>query len=533
MPGFFCAIIILMNFYTIKPLAEAFTQHQRDYLKFGDLVQIEAKTRSQRQRKLACPAQKHAHVVEDNYLKILAHVKEQFTGTARLSQREIFKISHAYLEAHKFIYFAKRHRPACKNLFYTQPDKVYDVAFYIPQNARLLNYHHTHKNEQSIFYARFEEKNDHVLIGNLQIDDRHPGNSWQNAATRTILLMKKNLYRAMLQESLKFAIKTKKKKILFQTGDADLYTQKTHSRTRLGQLKITPDNYADYQKLHENVLKRFDTLQPGMEALNFNYTFNTFGIIITKTADAYTSLFAHDSYLPDDLLNSIISYYDHTNHNATRRTQKSPTPIGNQIYFIHETITRMFFARQPASALRAVNKIFRLLDHNYIERHWAEKLAYLKKNLNAPYPPLAVLDRFLIKFNYHKIFLRTHPAIKEVKISRTLERAGFTIHRFYDTRYEKQLTETIRKTDIIKPELGHTYIVDKKFPGQALFRSDFFEKRMYNFYDQELPKLFTAAGLKFRRRAIYSRHNGRAIKSTAWEIKTGVEKFKAAPLIIF
>ena len=104
---------------------------------------------------------------------------------------------------------------------------------------------------------------------------------------------------------------------------------------------------------------------------------------------------------------------------------------------------------------------------------------------------------------------------------------------FYDSRYEKYFMETFHKKQIIAPQIGDTLLVNTKLPEQALIKTDFFEKQLYNFYDKELPKLFTQAGLKFKKVVIQTLVQGKPVKSTAWEIKTGVQKFKETPMIAF
>ena len=172
-------------------------------------------------------------MVEDNYLKILAHLKDNFNNRSRLSTAEILTLTDQFIQDNNFSYFARETPVAQQNIFYDAADRVYDVAFFNRAAANIIECHHKYQGLSSVFYARFEEKDDHVLIGNLQIDDRHKNNVWAQNDLRTILLMRKNIYRAMIQESLKFALAGKKLRIFFQTGDSEQHTQKR-------QFKLSP-----------------------------------------------------------------------------------------------------------------------------------------------------------------------------------------------------------------------------------------------------------------------------------------------------
>ena len=526
-----------MNFHTIKPLADALGQTDKPYWKFGDLAQIEAKIGNQRQKKLADPQQKHSVVVEDNYLKILSHLKEKFANQSRISTAELIALTDQFIQENDFLYIPQQKHLAHRNVFYDKAERAYDVAFFNRSAKQFIECHHKHRGLSSVFYARFEEKDDHVLIGNLQIDDRHENNSWTQKDVRAILLMRKNIYRAMLQESLKFALAGKKSRIFFQTGDSGQHAQRINLSYRVKKIKINNQNYAKYRALYEKTLEKFDALQQGDFALNFNYSKGRFGIVIEKSPERYKSVFGcyADSY--SSLLSAVHIYYEQTLEHDLLPPHRWPRPELGKIVAAHESkMLNKYFRHQPLGVLNEINKIFTIIDPNYKENNRKEKLAYLRKHVcGSAHAGVAhgVIDHFLIKFGYHEIFLKQLPFMRMVKVSERVRDIHSTGMAFYDTRYEKHNTETFDRASIIIPEIGKSYIINANFPGQELIPADFFEKSLYNFYDKELPKLFAQEGLKFKKTFIHTKIAGEIVRSTAWEIKTGIKKFKERPLVIF
>ena len=339
----------------------------------AELEQIEAKIIKQRARKQANPAQKHSCVVEDNYLKILSHLKTHFSAQGSLSVKELLRRTNQFIKDNDFHYIARRHRIAHSNLFYHAVDKAYDVAFYNRQATKVIKGHHTYRGLRSVFYARFEEQADHVLIGNLQIDDRRPDNSWNKREVRAILLMKKNIYRAMLQESLKVAIAGKKPRILFQTGDSEQFAQRANLISPLKKIKLTAQNYPRYQKAHAELLEKFSALRPGDAALNFSYKHDAYGVIIEKSADRYKSLFSCCSPYLDDLMRAVTNYYTDDIARFYSLPHVTKSPLGGKIYTLRARMQQQFFARAPGKLLAEINKVFKIIDPNYSENATAGK----------------------------------------------------------------------------------------------------------------------------------------------------------------
>ena len=532
-----------MNLHTIQPLAAALNQNDKPYLKLGDLEQIVTKINNQRKRKLTDARQKHSVVVEDNYLKVLSHLRKSFKNQPRLDTAEILRLTDQFIQDNNFLYFPRRHPVAHRNVFYDKADKVYDVAFFNHAARGFIECHHKYRGLSSVFYARFEEKDDHVLIGNLQIDDRHQNNSWTQNDLRTILLMRKNIYRAMLQECLKFALAGKKTRIFFQTGDAGQHAQKTNISYRVKKIKFNSQNYAKYHTMHEELLNKFDAVQPGDQALNFNYRHGRHGIVIEKGPKSYKSVFSclphcQDAKSLDSLLDAVHSYYDQTHEWRYRREPHEccRTELGKKILEIDAKMLNNYALNKPLGVLNEINKVFTIIKPDYTEKNRKEKLAYLREHLRPTYhagDAHGVIDKFLIKYKYHEIFLNQFPFMRMIKVLPDAPQNSNSGMGFYDTRYEKYITETFERSKIIVPEIGKTILVNESFASQELIEADFFEKRMYNFYDKELPKLFAQAGLKFKKTLIRTKIDGKIVRSAAWEIKTGIKKFKERPLVIF
>ena len=506
-------------------------------MKFGDIEQLETKIVNQRKRKLADPKQKHSVVVEDNYLKIISHLKDSFKNQSRISAAEILTLTDQFIRGNNFSYFARKNPIALNNLFYDEADRAYDVAFFNRAASNFIECRHKYQGLSSVFYARFEEKEDHVLIGNLQIDDRHKNNASAQNDFRTVLLMRKNIYRAMIQESIKFALAGKKLRILFQTGDSEQHTQKDNLSYRLKKVKINNQNYAKYCAMHEKLLKKFDALQLGDSGLNFNYGRLSHGVIIEKSPDSYTSVFNCYPSGTNSLLSAVHEYY---NQALERRYYLDEDERIQDLYVKirahNQTMFESYYRNNPTDVLNEINKIFTVIEHNYRENNRKEKLTYLREHISASHSHetiRGVIDKFLIKFRYHEIFLNRLPFMCMIKSSEVTKKNCFSGNIFFDSRYEPLITETFDKSKIIVPQIGKTLLVNENFPGQELIEADFFEKTLYNFYDKELPKLFTQAGLKFKKTIIRTKIDGKIVKSTAWEIKTGLEKFKERPFVIF
>ena len=108
--------------------------------------------------------------------------------------------------------------------------------------------HHYDNHIGSVYYARFEETAQHVLIGNLQLDDCTEKTNWSHPDRQKIMLQRKNLYLSMVQESIKHALKSDHKEILFQTGDAALTAQFEQGNSDLYSVPMVGAAYEDFLK---------------------------------------------------------------------------------------------------------------------------------------------------------------------------------------------------------------------------------------------------------------------------------------------
>ena len=131
------------------------------------------------------------------------------------------------LRQENFYYEIQKHGPAHSNRFnisgskpVTVIDSYYDIALYnnlvTRRSANLADSHHYHDDpaakpldeKLSVGYARCEPHGDSMLFGNLQIDQNEP-ERWSDPTKAKILLARKNIYQALLGESIHYALNKK------------------------------------------------------------------------------------------------------------------------------------------------------------------------------------------------------------------------------------------------------------------------------------------------------------------------------------
>ena len=107
-------------------------------------------------------------------------------------------------------------------------------------------HHVSAKNDfRSVYFMRCEESAEQILIGNLQIDDTMP-QYWDDPVVGQIMLQTKNMTSMMVQHALRHALRTGKKDILFQCGDANDLTQ--WGRQSLREVRVTRRNYKKFME---------------------------------------------------------------------------------------------------------------------------------------------------------------------------------------------------------------------------------------------------------------------------------------------
>ena len=145
------------------------------------------------------------------------------------------------------------------------------------------------------------------------------------------------------------------------------------------------------------------------------------------------------------------------------------------------------------------NNLFKMFAKDYKEEARPAKLKYLKDEfkklpVNNKYIKehrLCLLDRFLIKFNYHKIFLAKHPNIKTIKLNSELAtKCKKSSLRFYDANNKENIID-FYKNQIIKPVHGKTYVLDSSAMGTPLVKFKYNQtdsEKLFNFYEKNAAR---------------------------------------------
>ena len=224
------------------------------------------------------------------------------------------------------------------------------------------------------------------------------------------------------------------------------------------------------------MLKKFDALQLGDSALEFNYARHSHGIIIEKYPESYKSVFSCWPAAPDNLLSAVLDYYNQSlEWRYDGKEDEGLKAVFRTMRGYNQTMLENYSSNSPAEVLNQINKIFTMIDFNYRENNREEKIAYLRAHISPSHKDAqGVIDKFLIKFKYHEIFLNRHPFMRMIKASAATRQNRFSGMVFYNTRYEPKITETFEKSKIIVPQLGKTLLVNESLPGQELIEADFF-----------------------------------------------------------
>ena len=526
-----------MENYTIRPVRKLIDNCPGTHVNLPTLTKIIQQVERTQAQKQASPEQKDSAVVEREYLKILKMLSDAFGSDRRLAKAHIVELVDKYIREHNLYYQPVRHKIKHSNTFYNEDEseQLYDVAFY---NSHADNHHpghHRHAGMNDIFYARFERTADTVLIGNLQIDDNLTKHPWKDLTRERIMLARKNLYQNMIQEALKQAIQTKKSKIMFQTGDAALIAQQGHPNEEWVTVEMENETYEEYCSRYEAMHHAFAAIEVGDNSI-IPHQYRGYGVVIEKHEDYYRSY--HDaSEFGTGTLMAIIKRHWNSGVGLLRRFEY------NKLCY---ALTWDVRNQKAHSLLKALNGIITMVDPDYVEHERAAKLKYLKaelKKIPAPEsidrarrPEYEIIDKFLIKFNYHKVFLAQHPEVKTIELPPAMQKkyhCGGV--RFYDPQQEANIIK-FNKKQIERPELGKSYVMHKRDLDKPLIKHKKVREKMetvYYFYEKILPELFGRLGLEFKKVPIECDYGEEPLKSTAWLITAGLEKLQTEPLVSF
>ena len=524
-----------MNHLTIKPLLSFINSQTKGYVTEGDVKQLEDKIKNQLAKKIT---QGHAVNIDQEYLKIIAQLKETIGCTKKMSNERVIEHIDQILKESHFNYKKNKHPVKHRsNLFFTAKDNGeklsnYDLAFYNELSSKNHKGHHQHNKQKSIYYMRCEERGEQILFGNMQIDDTDK-EGWENQNIGNILLQKKNIYGMMVQQALKHALENNKKTILFQCGDANDLAQ--WGKVSLNPVKITKKNYKKFHEVYQAQIKNFttekiklgDVLKTHEEHVNYIY--------ITEVGDGYYK--AYDSRGGYSLLQNLIDF----------NTAESWDDYGDDYLKRRKTIinyTDKILAsmrkKDYRQALRLINEfVFQLTGVFPDSEKDDKKLALIKnivKNSQADYIEWDCIGDMLQTWQYDEIILNQFPAIKKLNLNKARP-DGMKDYIYYNSaNFEKN--NTYIKNLYIEPEIGKTYLVppsDKyniNFEQPPVTQNNRYAK-IHKWYESTLQKEFKKYNLKYEKIEITTVKKGSSRKAHAWKITDGIEEFKSRPLTVF
>ena len=548
--------------YVIQPIAALLEGTSAREFQRADLRGAQRRVEKTLRQKQKHPAQAHSALIERKYLEYFREIEKKFSRAGKISRTQLIKTTDKLIRREHLCYYGKTHAPAHNNYFLKlspKPSKCYDIAFYnklAPANPKA---HHKHWWRNSVHYARIERKGKEALIGNIQID-APSAPDWKNNEARQILLMRKNIYRTMVEEALQQALRHRPRRVLFHSGETMQLAQHNND-AGLFKVKITKKNYADYQIRHDNFIAQLAAAWPGEPTPRYNKQLSYPGIILHKN-NGYTAIHRKGYQGGMTLLDYIKLEAEKT---AGGRLPKRTRQALKRIDLMKK---KLWKTNDYKKLLDEIEQIFNYINPERTSKLISQKIATLKK-LFTPLPPptrrpsdhphdprpvikkhssffaarLAhgvkldqALDKFLISYNYHLEFRRAYPAHKIIHLSaRTAERLERSPVLLYHPVRDAGCIKTIRIKDIICPKIGESYLIPKENLNTKWPLMKFTHPRINNFmfYEKTLPKIFQRLGLKYRKTIIELDGLNTTKCSEAWEILSDLEAWRKKPLVSF
>ena len=386
----------------------------------------------------------------------------------------------------------------------------------------------------SVGYARCEPFNDRVLIGNLQIDQSDEGN-WRDPAKAQILLKRKNLYQALVAETVHHVLARGYKDIMFQCGDAVSYSQEFDRR----MVTITPANLPRFQRQYEKALANFAGARVGDRQRLSRHPGRKQDIVYARDAETLKT------YTPD--WNAGINY-----------NQFLPWLMATQFYVFPNSSADNALQRAGALYLQGdAHGLCNIIDHMFndfkitVPGAEPEKLAALRKICQAgrraenklsamPLPRflssrggakfLTALGGYLRAFGYEDKFLARYTGVKKIPLTaRTGAKA-----LFINLRMKARLAE-YQRAGILAPQAGKAYVAPEGdeynflFDWQKITPEDKVA-RTISWYERELPAALTQLKLSYQRVRVTAVSGE---QYHAWKIIAGLEEFQTQPRELF
>ena len=271
--------------------------------------------------------------------------------------------------------------------------------------------------------------------------------------------------------------------------------EKDKTSIQLGEALRMPDNY-DLQTLASRIT-RFRQLQPGQE------------LEMLKQRSLYVNLkLAYAERAPAkalEIINQIFDYVIPIDHEAQKQEKIAE-------------LEKLFSQNQDIYITTKDGRSHQVpLDDPGDTGKYGE---------NTPYAPIklyALLQPFLLKFNYHELVLKHVPGSEVIKT----KGARFALCHKDDNRL--WLINPIEEPKInnIAPKwLGISRARQREEDWTT-------ETRIFDLYEHFLPSIFKKLNLDFKKSVLATRRNDRIIKAPVWEITTPMAELAQRNYICF
>ena len=335
----------------------------------------------------------------------------------------------------------------------------------------------------------------------------------------------------MVQAAIVTALEQGRTKIMFQGGAAAQVAQRRDAPELCTRVRMTGKYYQQYTQLYQALRKKFDEAGVGDSAIVDHFRQGG-GVIIEKTPTTYQA--HHNFFTPDGktFFNLLEDHFNIYNFNGWSKHEKFETSEAR--------VRSSFYADDMAATLKHIEQMFQAIDPDYIPDRPAEKLKYLRE-LVAPLDRHKIeymanysrlLDKFFIKFDYHKLYLQKNPNIRAVKLTPQLaQKYHKSALRFYDIN-DKEGIKTFRVKDLVEPQRGKTYVIPTAELGRPIIKNtgrEFGAEGLFTFHEKTLPEIFTKLGLGYKAVKISTKVAAGKKTATAWLLTTGLDELQRTP----
>ena len=507
-----------MEQYTIRALTKLRAAPSREYITRKELLGLREKF------KQSSNAGAAAAVTAKNNLGILDYLLEKFSAQSKISIPELLAAGDNYLRRAGYVYKPESRPPASTRRLYPANEVAcYDLAFYLAgaHEGKPGGNHHGNEDRCSIFYARPEHWDKTMVWGNLQID--FPSVTPEEVAPEiAILLRRRNLYQMMVQEVIKHALTRKMERIIFQAGTAAAWAQ-WQKKFIVNKTLITSKNYSQCLKKYQAQCAQFEQiplgLYPPSDSEDFTGDYDEILLngreswvyskllVYAKTSeriDTYRILNGQDCV---SLLNALRQYYSWPmNNNHGEHAMTAP-----EIFATVQKIHKKVLSQEPRKILAGINKILHMVIPDFVVTNSAQKIKYLealplaelgvqaqqKKLLTSELP---WLDDFLKYFDMDKLVLAGHPEIKAYDFP---EKVLGRQRVYFIPSHPHPYVCSFHRADIRPPKIGDCYYEHQEQTAAGKLRPIVPARlKVYHWYENILPKIFTTLGLKFKKSSV-------------------------------